>query len=155
MSVEIFTKKQFEDALPKHKTSGQALWTEKGLDKGEYTYGMKIKDGVHISIRSSVKVHGTSAETGKDSIRAHLCDVEGKPLGSKVNAYTTRVKGWEERLTGILRELWGRGMNDKLKPCPSCGKMKGVFQVKKDGKNKGRLFVACPGDHFKDTFRFL
>lgn len=148
--IDQFTKEQFEAALPKHKETGEALAESAGLVNGEETYRMTVRDGVHIMIRSSVRPNGIAAETGKDSIRAWLVNDENGPLGSKIQSHVTRVSGWDERLNKILRELWKRGQG--IIDCPVCGKPQGVWKVKKDGANKGRLFGKCTEHGF---FRWM
>jgi hypothetical protein len=146
--IKKFDKYVFEAALPKDKTTGLPLWLSKGLVDGEYSYSMGAPQGLLIQIRSSVRSNGLAAETGKDSIRVWLSDRLGNPTGSKVQSYITRVPGWEERLTSILRVLWKRAA--MLKTCPECKHLMDIFKVKKEGRNKGRLFTKClKHDHFK------
>jgi hypothetical protein len=151
MSVEIFTREQFEEqALPVDKTSGHPLWKYIGLRGGEHAYLVKLpKNNIGIEVRSSVESNGFSAETGGNSIRCWIVDVETlKPMGSKINRWTNRTKGWGERTKMILRQLWEMGA--KIVPCPSCPPQKDVdnrlrcFKVKKAGPNKGKLFLKCP-----------
>lgn len=147
MAIERFTKAEFEKALPVHKDTGRLLWASVGLVDGEFTYTIFIREGVKILVRSSVGENGLSRSKGKDSIRAWLVNDEGGPLGSKVQAYVTRERGWNKRLIRILRELWKRGYN--LEQCPDCGEMMGVYKVRKEGENKGKLFTKCwKHDHF-------
>lgn len=141
MAIDQFTKETFEAALPKHKETGEDLAVCLGPVSGEYAYKLTVKDGVHIMIRSSVRPNGIAADCGKDSIRAWLVNDEDKPLGSKIQSYVTRVNGWAERLDKVLRELWKRAQG--IVNCPVCGKPQGVYKVKKDGPNKGRLFGKC------------
>lgn len=141
MAVEIFTADEFESALPVHKETGEQLWESAGIIQGEYTYRIFISPAVFIQIRSSIKENGFSADTGKDSIRAWLTDTDGAPLGSKVQSWVTRTRGWEIRMVEMLRELWGRAK--KAGYCPKCKRPRSVFKVKKNGANKGRLFCKC------------
>lgn len=141
MTITAFNLDHFALALPTSKATGKALWLYKGLVEGEHTFSLPVKAGVAITIRSTVDESGWCRGTGKDSIRAWLTDDEGRPLGSKVQSYVTRINGWEGRMVKVLRELYKRGLN--LNPCPVCGAMMGVYKVKKEGPNKGRLFVAC------------
>lgn len=75
-----------------------------------------------------------------------LVDKSNNFLGSKISKYTTRVKGWEGRMKGIIRKLIllrNEAGNDNIgNPVP-------VWKCKKEGPNKGRFFVEKP------TFRFL
>lgn len=148
--VEIFTREKFEeDALPRDKTTGERLWKHLGLRDGEHTYLVMLpKHNIGIEVRSSVHNDGKSAGTGEDSIRCWLVDViNGHPMGSKVSRWTTRLPGWGERTKEVLRQLWVMGQ--RMVPCPSCeapGKDTRLrcFKVKKEGPNKGRLFLKCP-----------
>jgi hypothetical protein len=157
MATERFTKKVFEDELPVHKTSGEKLWEYIGVDKGESVYIMKVrKVGVKdivITIRSSVRVDGVAAATGEDSIRAWLSYEDGKPVGSKLQNYVQRLPGWEKRLTQMLRGLYQRAL--KIEACGDCGEPKGIFKVKKEGSNKGKLFTTCYGCGYKKHFAWV
>jgi len=141
MTIERFTRAEFEAALPDHKDTGKPCWLYGGVQGGEHVYLIPVKDHVNVMIRSSVHENGVAAETGKDSIRAWLVDGHAKPLGSKIQSYVTRLPGWRQRLTKVLRELFGRGRT--IRPCPTCDRPMGVFEVKKEGQNKGRLFMKC------------
>jgi hypothetical protein len=139
--VEVFSKEQFEAALP-HNKEGQPLCQYKGLVLGEHSYELPVRNGFAISIRSSIRQGGLSAGTGEDSIRIWVVKSDtGLPYAPKSQKYITRVKGWEDRLTANLRLLWKVAW--KLKPCPTCGAYMKAFRVKKAGKNHGRLFQTC------------
>ena len=135
MSIEIFSKRQFENVLP------VGYWTYSGLIDNEHCYSIQITEDIFIYIRSSVDGSGYSAETGQDSIRAWLVDKDGMPLGSKVQKYITRLPGWDRRLLDTLRTLWN--MARKSGYCSKCGSVKGVFKVKKNGPTKNKLFSKC------------
>lgn len=141
MAVDIFTKAQFESALPVHNQTGEPLWRFGGLRDGEYEYLMPIDSLSAILIRSSIHSDGFSAESGEDSIRAWLVNNEDKPLGSKVSKWVTRVPGWETRLKETLRTLWQ--LRKQSGNCINCGEPLGIFKVKKEGPNKGRWFAKC------------
>lgn len=140
--TERFTKQQFEDTLPKSKKDGSQLWEHSGFVDGEFCYRIPVSDHVFITIRSSVKIDGYAAETGGDSIRCWLTDEVGLPLGNKIQKYVTRVPGWQERLTNMLRALYSLG-RAASKPCPKCGCRVKVFKVTNDGPNHGRMFLKC------------
>ena len=55
--------------------------------------------------------------------------------------WVTRLPGCQDRLLEMLRKLWERAR--KAGFCPVCGTTRGIFKVKKRGKNIGRLFVNC------------
>lgn len=146
--VDIFTKQQFEDALPRHKETGAQLWSCAGLVDGEWTYQMQIgkDERVIIEIRSSVGGDGRSAGKGDNSIRAYLVwfDPHAKawrPLGSKVQRWVTRQTGWQDRLTEMLRTLYMWRI--KAGDCPKCGEPRKIFKVGKPGPNHGRVYAKC------------
>lgn len=154
--VEIFTKEQFEqNALPVNKDNGQPLWKYVGLQGGEHAYVVTLpKHNIGIEVRSSVHSDGKSAGTGEDSIRCWLVDAtSGQPMGSKVSRWTTRLPGWGERTKEVIRQLWTMGQ--RMVPCPSCKAPDGTdtrlrcYKVKKEGPNKGKLFLRCPVDGCK------
>lgn len=140
--IDTFTPDEFEAALPVHKETKQPLWKSEGLIDGEYAYSLSINSDIIIQIRSSIHPNGYSAEVGKDSIRVWLADKDGQPLGSKTGKWVTRSVGWQERMINSLRELWERAR--KAGYCSKCKVPMGVYKVKKQGPNKGRLFKQCP-----------
>jgi len=154
--IDQFTREEFENVLPVNKTTGEKMWKPLGIIQGEYSYLMPVDDQVGIMIRSSIGNSGISADSGDDSLRAWLVTYKEidkitgaititKPLGGKVSKWTTRVSGWEERFISgkesIIRTLWW--WRKRAGDCPHCGKPKGVFKVKKEGPNKGRVFSKC------------
>lgn len=147
--VERFTRRQFEDVLPRHKSTGEQLWQCAGLVDGEYEYYVivgTVNDKVQIEVRSSIGPDGLSAGNGQNSIRCYLTyyDKDARkwqPLGSKVQTYITRRPGWADRLTDTLRTLYGWRV--KAKNCPECGKPRGIFKVGKAGPNHGRVYAKC------------
>jgi hypothetical protein len=151
MAIDRFTKDRFEEALPKNKKTGEPLWHDVGFENGEFTYGINVyrkmvnAPWVDIIIRSSVAMDSLARNTGEDSIRIFFMR-KGKPHGSKLSCYVTRVKGWEERLTKQLRIMYKRGMD--MEPCSICGEPKAIFKK----KNSKELFQACPV-HFGKTYK--
>lgn len=146
MPVEIFTREQFESALPKHKTTQSPLWQFAGQETGEYVYAIPVLNkhlAMKIMIRSSISTAtDLSADTSQDSIRVWLVDaVTSLPMSAKLRAYTTREKGWQGRLVALLRDQYKIAM--RLTPCGVCGKVRHAYKTKKAGENKGRLFQAC------------
>lgn len=142
--IEYFTKLEFEQALP------TGYWSYSGLIDGEHTYSIEITPDIFITIRSSVKNDGQSADTGKDSIRAWLCSSDGKPLGSKTQKWVTRLPNWKARLLDMLRELWRRAKTSGY--CEKCNVPKSIYKVTKQGHpKKGKLFCKCSkcGEGFK------
>lgn len=149
MAIDKFSREKFEAALPKLKPVGDApavsLARSLGIVQGEYCYIIHPfpKIPVGLFIRSSVDYTGYAADTGEDSIRVLWCALEGDTyeiIGNKAKAYTTRVKGWEERLTKLLRKL--ANTIKWCQPCPKCGKLLTPYTTKK-GDNAGRCFVSC------------
>jgi hypothetical protein len=156
MPVEIFGLDEFKAALRQGGWSGKEL----GVIQGEYCFLVQPKRGqcsaFGIFLRSSIDTSGTSASTGEDSIRAFIVETASlKPWGGKVSRWTTRLPGWQERLNAnVLRPL--ATMIAAIIPCPSCGQLVKPFRVKKDGANKGRLFVRCCNDQCqKRHYAFL
>lgn len=152
MTIDQFTKEEFEKALPRHKDTGNALWDYIGFVDGEYVYTLPVDHGddrhVRIVIRSSVRVDDIAADSGEDSIRVWLEGgirlsefVAWYSLGKAGGRWITRVSGWQDRLTAKLRELYRLGM--QLERCEACEAWKVVRIVKKDTPNKGRYFTIC------------
>lgn len=156
--IDHFTKAEFEAALPKHKETGKPMCVCAGLVNGEYVYSMPVggeDSHVIIEIRSSINATGLSADTGENSIRAYLIWFDKrsgtwKPLGSKVQKYVTRLPGWQDRLTEVLRTLYGWRL--KAGNCPKCSLPKGIFKVSKAGENHGRVYAKCMAHN---EFRWL
>jgi len=150
MTTERFTKKQFEDVLAEFCKDHEAAVIAERFTFEEYRYQMEISkisraDGesnaVLIEIASSVGRDGLADETGDNSIRLYLTDSGGLPVGNKLQRWVTRVPGWEKRLTETLSKLYDIGK--MIRYCDKCGSLKKIFIVKKDGPNKGRLFMRC------------
>lgn len=117
MTIDTFTREDFEASLP---TGFRAL----GLVDGEVTYRLATRGAVEIEVRSSIRADGMSAGSGEDSIRAWLvASATSKPLGSKVSRWTTRLPGWQARLSAVLHTLmdWRERSGD----CPTCQAPKG------------------------------
>ena len=136
--IDRFTRTHFEAALPQTTPV-----ISMGLQEGEYSYKIPVaRTPFAILIRSSVDSTGMAAETGADSIRCWIVmSVSGEAWGAKIAKYVTRVRGWEDRLTHTLRELWKMCL--AIEKCPVCGQWMKVFKVKKEGPNKGRVFIKC------------
>ena len=150
--VVIFSKAEFEAALPRHNQTAIPLWHEISPKDGEFVYVVQIDSEVGIEVRSSVKTTtGKSAGTGKDSIRAWLIDLKtGRSLGKKVSKWTTRLPGWEKRLVtnpdSVIRTLWT--WRKRAGDCPECLEHLKVNKVKDTEKNQakgnvGRPYASC------------
>lgn len=135
--IEQFTKDEFESALPVDKTTGEPLWEYREFEFGEHTYIVRVPDRhVGILVRSSVRHDDISADVGEDSIRLTLINTAtGKPLAKKIDAWTQRTTGWQERMVEKIRMLYTKGL--EMQNCPQCN---GVL-VERDGKY-GK-FMGC------------
>lgn len=141
MPIAQFSREKFELNLPNHKVTGAQLWKPRGLVDGEYAYWIEVKPEVAIEVRSSVGVNGNSASCGENSIRCWLVWTNtGSPAGSKLSRWITRKAGWHRRLRETLQQLYRVGRH--VGAC-SCGKLTGVYRVKKKGPNHGRWFTRC------------
>lgn len=146
MTTERFSKEDFEQALIDILAAkGNSLEViHLGLVNGEYEYHIPLppNQAVNLVIRSSVDSSGFAAGAGADSIRVWLVDARtDEPVGSKAQAWITRVPGWQERLAKTMRELTGRRM--KTGDCHKCYAPISIYKVKKDSPNRGRLFGKC------------
>lgn len=165
MTIDRFTTKEFEAALPVDSITQMTLWKYAGFEQGERVYHVTIprKEGVmRIIIRSSIDTTGIAVDSGKDSIRMWL---QGYTLeanawtnvGKGGGSYITRITGWDERMTEKLRELWSLGR--KVGICDTHNVFKSVKRVKKETKNQGRIFESCywcrREGNKKDGFRWL
>jgi len=135
--IEQFTKEEFESALPVDKTTGEPLWEYREFEFGEHTYIVHVPDRhVGILVRSSVRYDDVSADAGEDSIRLTLINTAtGKPLAKKIDAWTQRTTGWQERMVEKIRMLYTKGL--EMQNCPQCN---GVL-VERNGKY-GK-FMGC------------
>ena len=101
-----------------------------------------IPGEVSVKVYSSIDpITGVCRESGDDSIRLVMVGHKGKPLG-KIDNYTTRIAGWEERLKNKFRIMWK--IAQTLPRCPKCHHVVG-WNVCKSGQNKGRMFARCWG----------
>ena len=152
--IDRFSKAEFEAALPSNARG--SLWTRAGLVQGEETYHIPVTDtNKRIVIRSSIDATGYAAETGADSIRLWVeYEFAGgwRPL-AKVDAWTTRIPGWQTRLTEKARELWKIALDDSRRgpakddapantdtpSCPNCS----APMVKRTRRSDGSKFWGC------------
>lgn len=151
MTVEIFTKDEFEDVLSDIAQKLEVPLSRDGLVSGEYEYHFVVKTfkndhKILVKVRSSIGQNGESAAGGQDSIRVWLT-VDDERVGNKTQHWVTRVPGWRDRLIKGIADL--AAVARKVELCPDCQEIPGVFVVKKDSPNKGRWFSSCwKHDHF-------
>lgn len=160
MAIERFTQQEFEQALRSIHAGMEHL----GLDAGEQSYALPVTESARILVRSSIDQTGVAADTGEDSIRLYiqiLQPVAGSQVkvwraaGRKVDAYTTRVAGWEKRMGDKVAQLFERAkqVRQPVGLCPQCNQPMWVGFVAKEGDNKGRPFASCNKGH--NEFQWL
>ena len=117
--IDRYSKQEFEDALPRNKETDEKLWHYHRFDRGEHTYIVPVGERVAILVRSSIEMNGRAAETGADSIRLYLMNVaSGSPLAEKVDAWTQRTRGWQDRMIEKIRILYKKGL--EMGNCTEC-----------------------------------
>ncbi len=148
--IDKFSKEQFEQALFNIHPGHERL----GLVSGEEVYTIPVNGHTRLTVRSSIDRAGYAADSGEDSIRLWLevyqpvyhnpNTLEWVATSRKVDAYTTRVEGWQNRLESKIRILWDRAVKvRKLPGLCDCDKAANVYFVKKDSSNQGRPFQSC------------
>jgi hypothetical protein len=151
--IDHFTKAEFEAALPVHKVTNQPLWTEAGLQSGEWCYKLPVSERIYILIRSSVHQAGWSADTGNDSIRFWPIDTATEmPAGSKSLRWVDRKPGWQLRMTNGLRDMYA--LIKAAGKCPTCGEPMYIYKAKQ-GKRKGEFFAKCQIGKCPGSFKWL
>lgn len=144
MTTEKFSLQDFKDALPEAE--------HLGLINNEHCFRIQVTADRFILIRSSIGFDELARDTGSDSIRLVLVDAKDNPAGSKIDDYTTRVTGWQERLN--TKVAFMKSIVAQAGVCDKCGKSNKVFQVQKAGSNKGRWFAKCE-DENHNNFKWL
>jgi len=135
MSIDVFDTKRFEAALPKDK-NGNNLWNYAGFEDNERMYVVYAGPFARVVVRSSIDESGFAAESGQDSIRLWLeilTDSGTCQAVKKLDAWTTRVPGWEGRMIEKMRQLYRYGI--KVKRELPHGQQ---FWFVKKGPNEGR-----------------
>lgn len=145
MSTEIFTKEEFEAALPPQAV---CYWFDITAEFTEYSYAIPVlpegvdpKQGTEIVICSSI-VRGQThcGGTGENSIRVWIRDqTTMRPCAAKTQRWIARTKNWRANLLRVLRELYKIGLC--LGPCPTC--------------KSGRLFVATSGSEANPNRKYI
>lgn len=165
MTIERFTRPQFEDALetiwrritlepPYHTPMVKINMAETvchhiGMHQGEYCYAVFVSDlrNIRILVRSSIDYTGVAASTGEDSIRLIVQVSDGTgwyAVGKAADTYTTRVPGWQRRLEQKLLALYERWGKVRVRLNPG----ERLFITTKAGPNKGRAFVKGGNTRF-------
>ena len=114
--IDRFSKAQFEEAL----SATGLTWEYYAFDRGEHTYLIPLEDTrVAVLVRSSIEMTGHAASTGNDSIRLLLINTKtGQPLAKKVDAWTQRTYGWQDRMLEKINTLYEKGLT--MVNCPQC-----------------------------------
>lgn len=137
MSIDRFDTERFEAALPKSKSQPDvSMWQFSGMHDGERMYHIYAGPFARVAIRSSIDSSGYAAESGQDSIRLWLEIMTNagayQPV-KKLDTWTTRVPGWEDRMVDKMRQLYRYGISVK-RTIPD-GQQ---FWFVKKGPNEGR-----------------
>ena len=119
MPIEKFTVADFDNALPKGK-NGERLFTHIGISYDEHCWVHKRQIvPIRLCVRSSIGYSGVSAGLGQNSIRLwieqEVAPDTWKGVGKSCDAYTTREKGWEDRLKEKIKILSARIYSIKFK----------------------------------------
>lgn len=137
MTVDSFTSKEFEAALP---STSSIKWRRGPIDRGEMTYFIDFSNEyAEIEVRSSLDRWGNSAATGENSIRVNLiAKREKRAIANKLKNWTTRVFGWEERMNALIQEFIRYG--NLTSPCEVCptGRILNIVKEK-----SGKLALSC------------
>ena len=151
MTIERFTKNEFEQVL----TDAGYDWSELGLLYNEYVYRIQVTENSAIELRSSIDASHKAADVGQDSIRMwpqirvpHGIGSKWQ-AGKKPDAYTTRVIGWEQRMTEKINTLvvkCQRVKND-VGYCPTCNKVLWAG-FSNSAKNPNRPYASCRKDNY-------
>lgn len=136
--INQFTKYDFETYLNSLEFVQNYEYVTTPNSEIIYFLTLKEIDYARIAIASSINSSTLIADkAGQNSIRAWLIGSDNKPFGSKINNYTTRVIGWQERLTKIVGTLYRYVSQSVI--CNKCLTYSKIFVTK---KNK-RVFTAC------------
>lgn len=119
-----------------------------GSIKNEECWAMPIGVGkLRILIRSSINSStGLSASCGEDSIRLIIERKQGEkwvPLGKGPDAYTTRLKGWQNRLRDKIKYLY-----DLLIVVNQDFDDTDCVLISKKAHSKGKIFKHTSGGQF-------
>jgi DNA helicase II / ATP-dependent DNA helicase PcrA len=147
--IERFSRAEFEAALALAVERGAAeRWESAGRELGEEVYHLWVNENARVLVRSSIDASGVARDSGEDSIRILLQVRVGSgdrwQPQKKLDAYTTRVTGWEDRLYVKAQELahQGRKIRRPIEPCRECGETKRMWFTA-SGRNVGRPAMKC------------
>lgn len=135
MATEKFSLEQFKAALPEGSI-------DTGIFRGEHVFRVPVDDKTVILVRSSIGDSGYADNTGEDSIRITLVDsFDLRTIAPKIDAYTTRVAGWEQRMNLKINML--KDYRKQSGNCPKCGDPLRIGRGSRPGKFFGKLFASC------------
>ena len=148
MTIERFTRFEFERVLD--KIFGRDSW-ETAATYGEIKYAGWIGGGKKVQVMSSINpITEIADDTGENSIRVWVTDNKKQPLMPKINHWTTRLPGWQERLESQVQLL--KNTAEKLEWCKVCNDFEHLWKVKKHNENRGKLFARC---QCENSFRWF
>lgn len=138
--IDLFNSTTFEAVLNR---IGNITFQKTILGK-EFVYILSVADYeyVNIYVASSINaVTDESYDVGENSIRCYIMSPDTKtPFGSKLSSYTTRVSGWENRMTKIIKDYID--LIQKTYKCEACKDYTKIFKSK-TAANKNRMFLKC------------
>ena len=143
--IDQFTKKDFENALENISFHHKLHWKDVKVNNnlGEYIYRIPMPNGLVVVIHSSISPRTNLAdESGENSIRVWIQNpLTLKPVLPKFQNWITRVLGWDQRLEQMIVKFME--YTENIEFCNHCKQYEQIFTVRKEGKNKGRLFKTC------------
>ena len=135
--IDHFSIEQFDQVVKNVRPASYHA----GVIMGEHIWYVPLDEQCQIVVRSSIRPNGTSADSGDDSIRLFLSDKNEHVHLGKLDAYTTRVSGWEKRIEIKISYL--ASLRLAAGDCKRCENPLHIFIVQKEGANKGRPFATC------------
>lgn len=123
MTIERFTREQFETALTKMSKTGEKLWEDAGLIDDEHCYTITVMDVGHktnkrLFIRSSVYSQGVASDTDKNGIRVwaeYKYRDTWRPLTKVQQRHVKRTVNWRENLRKWIAATYKVALDDTLK----------------------------------------
>jgi hypothetical protein len=145
------TEREFWDAMKAAKRPPEIL--QKNSSGQQLVVGWRVlHEGkpTHLMVKIYTSIFGPEGQgrsrgLGQDSIRVCLVDTR-RDEGAGRTAYTTRTKGWPERLVAKVKEMFelaGQVLGLGEPPgCLRCGAVT-VLRTASRGKNAGHQFWGC------------